>query len=213
MRIDISAYKSQDHLMKLEAALLGAKDYYSQRNPVHTAKSIGASGSMFRVFRGIERPSVIYQKWAFDTIRSKEFEREVLSVKTQAQFEKLHLRVGRSLSRHWKNETGQDLKLTYEYKLLDVFVKRACELELPHPKMNDNLLSYGHVPLDSSVFNALDDLFSGIFLLRGRTMGVLKTEQPYRFYQEMIRELMAELGSPALYFEYYAWNLGRALRV
>ena len=38
-------------------------------------------------------------------------------------------------------------------------------------------------------------------------MNQLKTESAYRFYQKLIRELMAELGSPALYFEYYAWNL------
>jgi len=77
--------------------------------------------------------------------------------------------------------------------------------------MNDNLLLYGHVPMDSLVFNALDDLFSGIFPLRGLTMGHLKTESGYRFYQNLIRELMAELGSPSL-FEHYAWDLGKKVR-
>ena len=42
-------------------------------------------------------------------------------------------------------------------------------------------------------------------------MGHLKTEQAYRFYQELIRKLMAELASPPLHFEYYAWNLARDL--
>jgi hypothetical protein len=134
----------------------------------------------------------------------------VLSLQTQEEFEKLHSRWALSLATYWVKETGQDLKLLpYGYKILDVFVKRACQLKLPHPQMNDNLLLYGHVPMDSLVFNALDDLFSGIFPLRGLTMGHLKTESAYRFYQNLIRELMAELGSPALYFEYYAWDLGK----
>ena len=161
------------------------------------------------MFRGITKPSVVYQEWAFETVHSKAFERKARSLQTQEEFERLHSRLGRQLARYWKAETRKELKLPYIHKLLDVFVKRACQLNLAHPQMNDNLLLYGHVPMDSLVFNALDDLFSGIFPLRGLTMGQLKTESAYRFYQNVIRELMAELGSPALYFEYYAWNLGR----
>jgi hypothetical protein len=164
---------------------------------------------MFRVFRKIEKPSVIYQEWAFDTVQSERFERDVLPLQTQEQFENLHSELGRSLAKYWKNEAKQELSPPRLHKLLDVFVKRACELKLADSKMNDNLLAYGHVPMDSLVFNALDDIFSGILLLRGRTMGHVKTEQAYRFYQELIRELMAELGSPPLHFEYYAWNVGR----
>jgi hypothetical protein len=209
MRIDIATYTSPPHLRKLSAALPAAKRHYRQRDPIETFKSIGASGSMFRVFRNIDKPSVIYQKWAFDTVQGKGFARDVLSLQTQAQFEAFHSKLGRSLATYWKNETKQELLPPRLNKLLDVFVKRACELKLAESDINDQLFTYGHVPLDSLVFNALDDIFSGIFLLRGRTMGHVKTEQAYRFYQELIRNLMAELGSPPLHFEYYAWNLGR----
>ena len=104
---------------------------------------------MFRVFHGITKPSVIYQKWAFDTSQSKRFKREVLSLQTQEQFENFHSQLGRSLAKYWKTECGEELSLPRLEKLLDVFVKRACELELSDSKMNENLLSYGHVPLDS----------------------------------------------------------------
>jgi len=44
-------------------------------------------------------------------------------------------------------------------------------------------------------------------------MGQVKNEQTYQFYQEIIRQLMRELNPPieypALYFEFYAWNLGK----
>jgi len=210
--VRIGTYQNTRHLQKLKATLRDAKHYYSRRDPIQTPKSIGASGSMFRVFRGITKPSVVYQKWAFGAIQSKEFKREVLSLRTQEGFEELHSRLGRQLARYWKAETRKRLKPVYINKLLDVFVKRACQLELPHPQMNDKLLLYGNVPLDSLVFSALDDLFSGIFSLKGLTMGHLKTESAYRFYQDLIRELMAELGSPALYFEYYAWDLGKRRR-
>jgi hypothetical protein len=49
--------------------------------------------------------------------------------------------------------------------------------------------------------------FLGVLLLQGRSMGNVKTDEAYRFYQTLIRDLMAELGSPALFFGYFAWNL------
>jgi len=178
---------------------------------------------MFRVFRGIDKASLIYKNWAFAQTQSEEFERKILALQTQEQFEELHSALGVSLSSYWKdNATGdgleKELSPSHKLKLLDVFIKRACELELPNalrpnPIMNDKLLAFGHVPLDSLVFNALDNIFSGVLLLTGRSMGDVKDESTYQFYQGLIRQLMSDLPSstqhPALYFEFYAWNLGR----
>jgi hypothetical protein len=211
MRFNFTLSTNPQHLQDLMAALPGAREYFSSRERDETATSIGVSGSMFRVFGGIEKPSLAYQSWAFAQIRSKKFECEVLSLKTQGQFDNLHSALADSLSNHWKDKTEQALILTYKLKLLDLFIKRACQLELPSPGMNDILLLFGHVPLDKLVFNALDEIFSSVLLLAGRAMGHIKTEQAYSFYQVLIRELMAELDSPALYFDYYAWNLRRSL--
>ena len=213
MLVDLTPYKSQRHLDRLLASFPKAKKHYNSRDEIESAISIGASGSMFRVFRGVTKPSVIYQEWAFAKTQSEEFERDVLSLETQEQFEKLHFRLGESLARYWKNQARQELILAHKLKLLDLFVKRACELRLPQPTMNDKLLSFGHVPLDKWVFIALDNIFSGIFLLTGHSMGQVKNEQSYQFYQDLIRQLMGELKPPdkypALYFEFYAWKSGR----
>jgi hypothetical protein len=155
--------------------------------------------------------------------KAKNLSANVLALQTQEQFEKFHSALGGSLSSYWKNNaTGdgleKELSPSHKLKLLDVFIKRACELELPNalrpnPIMNDKLLAFGHVPLDSLVFNALDSIFSGVLLLAGRSMGDVKDETTYQFYQRLIRQLMSDLPSstqhPALYFEFYAWNLGR----
>jgi len=167
---------------------------------------------------GIEKPSHIYKNWAFDQTQSKEFESKVLSLNTQDEFEKLHSALGDSLSDYWKDTAKGDgkekiLTPSHKLKLLDVFIKRACELKLSNAGMNDKLLAFGHVPLDSLVFNALDNIFSDVLLLAGRSMGDVKEYPAYQFYQNLIRQLMSELPSstqhPALYFEFYAWNLGR----
>jgi hypothetical protein len=206
MRLNITLEANPKRLDALKASLPKAAKYFNKRETVPTADSIGASGSMFRVFRGIDKPSLHYKQWAFDLIRSLDFERDVMSLKSQQDFERCHSALGDSLSKYWRAKTGTKLILPYKFKLLDVFIKRACELQLPNAKMNSILLSFGHVPLDKLVFNALDEIFSGVFLLHGRAMGNVKTDEAYRFYQNLIRDLMAELGSPALYFEHFAWN-------
>ena len=218
MLLDVTPYKNPDAVRDLIASFPDAKKYFSQRNSIESANSIGSSGSMFRVFRGIDKPSLIYKNWAFAQTQSEEFESDVLSLNTQEQFGKFHSALGDSLSDYWKDNARGDgkekiLNPSHRLKLLDVFIKRACELKLPNDAMNDKLLAFGHVPLDSLVFNALDNIFSGVLLLTGRSMGDVKDDATYRFYQSLIRQLMSELPSstqhPALYFEFYAWNLGR----
>lgn len=149
MLIDLTPYKNPDAVRDLVASFPDAKKYYGQRNPIESAKSIGSSGSMFRVFRGIEEPSHIYKQWAFDQTQSKDFESKVLSLNPQEQFEKLHSAMGDSLSDYWKNNAkgdGKEKMLTpsHKLKLLDVFIKRACELKLPKAAMNDNPYSPPH---------------------------------------------------------------------
>lgn len=222
MLIDLTPYKSSRHCQDLADSLTGAREHYKQRIEIDSATSVGASGSMFRVFGGIDKPSLIYQNWAHEQTQSKEFRRDVLALKTQEQFETLHSSLADSLSYYWKNnarylkdEAKKEITLTLaqKFKLLDLFIKRACELNLRDDLMNKNLLSFGHVPLDKWIFTALDNVFSGVFLLAGRSMGQMKNEQSYQFYQNLIRQLMRELQPPteypALYFEFYAWNLGR----
>jgi hypothetical protein len=206
MRLNITIETKPESLAALKSAADSAKKYFSQRESRETAESIGASGTMFRVFRNVEKPSLHYKNWAFDQTSSPEFERNVLALKSQEDFELFHSTLANSLSDYWTAKTRTELILPHKFKLLDVFIKRACELELPNPNMNDILLSFGHVPLDKWVFIALDEMFSGIFLLHGRAMGNIKTEEAYRFYQKLIRDLMAELGSPSLYFEHFAYN-------
>lgn len=218
MMLDLTPYKNPDAFRDLVASLQDAKAHYANRDLIGSARSIGASGSMFRVFRGIEKPSLIYQNWAFTQTQSQECEEQVLSLETQDQFERFHSALGDSLFSYWKDNAKGDgaekeLTTSHKLKLLDVFIKRACELRLPNHKMNDKLLRFGHVPLDSLVFNALDNIFSGSLLLTGRSMGDVEKDSAYKFYQNLIRELMRELEPPTeyypLYLEFYAWDLGR----
>jgi len=207
MRLDLAPYRSSEHFHQLKAALPRAKNYFSERTGIDKDPTLGVGSNTFRAFRGIEKPSLMFRRWASEVIRSKQFQSEILAASTQPMFETVHDWLNQTLEHHWKSECGQQLSLAHRYKLVDLLVKRLCRLELPDDRMNANLVMHGHVPIDSLVLRALDHLFSGAFLTDGRAMGHIKTEQAYRFYQDPITNLMLELDAPALYFDFYAWNV------
>ena len=208
MLIELTKYRNKSKFKLLLKSLPSAEQHYQLRVNVASPKSIGASGSMFRVFKGIEKPSSIYKNWGFSKIKSKNFIGTVLSIKSQKDFNIFHKKLGASLERYWLNNTFSKLTFAHKYKLVNLFIKRACELNLGNDKINEKLILFGHVPLDSLVLKTIDEMYSGIFLLAGRSMGQVN-ETAYNFYQTIIYELMSEINSVPLYFEYYAWNIGR----
>src|SRR5205807_5583991 len=94
MRLNITLETKPELMVALKSAAASAEEYFSQREACETAESIGASGSMFRVFRNVDKPSLHYKNWAFDQISSSEFEHDVLMLKSQDDFERFHLTLG-----------------------------------------------------------------------------------------------------------------------
>lgn len=110
--------------------------------------------------------------------------------------------------RRWARATIKSIK--FKNKLLAV--TSIAQFEVLHKSLCRSIRKHwtketGQVPIDSSVFTALDCLFSHIFVSDGRAMGHIKTEQAYRFYQELIRRMMREMKAPPLFFDFYAWNI------
>lgn len=207
MRLDLRPFRSTKHFRRLAAAMPNAEHYYSERAKIDADITLGVGSNTFRAFRGTDRPSSTYRQWAHRVVHAKRFKNAVLTAGGREGFERLHRWLTRSLDRHWTRRYGKRLSIAHRYKLIDLFVKRLCRLKLPDPKMNAILTTHGHVPIDSNVLRALDGLYSGILLTEGKAMGHIKSEQAYRFYQEIFCSLMAELRVPPLYFDYYAWNL------
>src|SRR2546427_12511022 len=121
MLLDLTRYKNPDTLRKLIASLPRAEENYEKR------ESIRVSGSMFRVFAGIDKPSLIYKNWAYEQTQSEEFRQKVLALETQEQFETLHSSLADSLSNYWKknarylkDEAKEEVTLTLaqKFKLL-----------------------------------------------------------------------------------------------
>jgi len=207
MRLNLRTYRSEKRFKRLASAIRKARRYYSERVDVQTDPSLGVGSNTFRAFRGVKRPSAAYREWARRLYRTRRFKKAVLAARSRDGFERLHRWLSQSLERHWRRKYRKPLLLAHRYKLVDLFIKRLCRFQLSDSRMNTRLVANGHVPLDSSVFKALDRLFSGILLTEGRAMRHIKSERAYRFYQDIFRSIMYRLRAPPLYFDYYAWNL------
>src|SRR5207253_9779116 len=121
------------------------------------------------------------------------FRRSVLRLRNSRDFERFHLDLTKSLAKHWKAKCRKDLSLAHRYKLIDLWIKWLCTLDFGSPTMNAKLLEYGHVPIDSRVFEAIDRLYCGIFVVSGRSMGHIRSGAAYRFWQEIVRSIADRL--------------------
>lgn len=209
MKIDFDVYVDRDELQRLKSSFREAKRYYAERRPIDADGTFGVGGSTFRAFRGHRKPSTVFRIWASELVRSNEFKRKVLAIKRAEDFERLHAHIARSLRVRWKAGCRREMSLAHCHKLIDLLIKWLCSIDFGDAAINRRLLKFGNVPLDSRVFVALDDLFSGVFMATDRSMGHVRTEDAYRFWQELIRTFMQELGAPTLYFDYFAWNFRR----
>jgi hypothetical protein len=169
-------------------------------------RDFGVGGNTFRAFRGIDRPSALYRDWARKTVGSTRFKVRAQAAVTLAEFESLHQSLCRSIVKYFRKQTGRRLSLAHTSKLVDLFVKRASRLDFGTPRANLNLIANGHVPIDSLVLKMVDTLFSGALCTDGRAMGHIKTQESYRFFQNLIGALMNKVEAPPLYFDFYAWN-------
>jgi hypothetical protein len=206
MQIDLLPFVNQAGMERLRRALPRAKAYFDERLP-HDP-SFGVASNTFRAFRGIKGPSVVYRAWARKTIENPEFLAKGCAANSGEGFETFHSFLSNSLESCWQQETCRLISVAHKYKLVDLFTKHVCRLEIATSAINNSLLAHGHVPLDSRVFSCLDRLLSGILAVDGRAMGQVKTEECYRFYQKVIRLLMHNMGGHNLYFDFFAWNLG-----
>jgi hypothetical protein len=209
VKIDFGVYTDRNELKRLKSSFRKAERYFAERQPIDADGSYGVGGSTFRAFRGHRNPSKVFRAWASELVRSNEFKRKVLAIKRAQDFERFHARLARSLRVHWKVGCGREMSLAHCHKLLDLLIKWLCSIDLGDAAINRRLLKFGNVPLDSRVFVALDDLFYGVFMAANRSMGHVRTGQAYRFWQELLRSFMRELGAPTLYFDYFAWNFRR----
>jgi len=205
MRLDLAPYLDDRCYKRLKESMAGARTWYGER--VASDSGYGVGANTFRAFRGIKKPSLIYRTWAAAILRRKAFRSKLLRAKNRRAFEAFHAWLSRSLDCHWSANAKRPLSLAHKYKLVDLFVKHAVRLDLDDEQLNRNLLAFGHVPIDSSVFSAVDKLLSGILVAQGRAMGHIKTPEAYRFYQTLTTELVRPLRVPTLYFDYFAWHV------
>ena len=176
----------------------------------HDDKEIGTwgvGGSTFRAYRNYAgSPSNHYRPWAeshFQTIRN------VTPPHSREGFLELHDRAVESLTKHWNREegvSGKELEFPYSHKLVDLFFKFSARHEDLNQDIRRLIVNFSNTPIDKFSLQLLQACYCGIIISPKPAMGDISRLEDYRFLQNLIQELMADLNLPASYFDYTAWE-------
>lgn len=186
-----------------------ANEFYKQRLEITKDFDFDVSSSTYRVFwHTKQKPSIVFRNWAFSTIKNAEFFSDLLTVKNKSNFNVFHTKYSHSLAIFWKKEQDEDLDLPHKYKLFDLFLKSLSICEFHNETINEILVKYCNVPLDSITLSALDEITAGGLGLRGKSMGFVRTKEAYDKLQGMVLSICEKTGVTPLYFDFFSKNIG-----
>lgn len=169
-----------------------------------------ADGSTYRAFRITPgnppiKPSDIFRGWANDF-----FESSLLRIKTIQNKDEYQLLVDTAaidLCNHWDSQMCYPLGYGRGAKLLNLALKWLACLNDFNPKQKHNLIRLQHVPLDSYTIRALKIIAPELNIKSNETMTCIKTPERYRAFQNKIADITEEADTPAIYYDFVAWNL------
>ena len=124
-------------------------------------------------------------------------------------FLELHDRAVESLTKHWNREegvSGKELEFPYSHKLVDLFFKFSARHEDLNQDIRRLIVNFSNTPIDKFSLQLLQACYCGIIISPKPAMGDISRLEDYRFLQNLIQELMADLNLPASYFDYTAWE-------
>lgn len=196
---------NNDYLNSLKKMEYEANSFYSKRDPISSSFNFDISSSTYRVFKNFKiAPSLIFKNWAFNLIKNNDFLFDILNIDSENKFNIFHEKYTKNLAIHWKEKTDSELHLAYNYKMFDLFLKSLINHDLNNNKINEILILYCNVPLDSVTFKTLDLITNSKFKLKNKTTGYIKNKETYYKIQFLIKNICDKVNLPKIYFEYYS---------
>ena len=196
-------------IKELKAVRKKAREFFKERKSLSLEKPPwGIGANTFRSYTGFQlSPSSVYREWASNTLSASKL-REISTICDCPSFVKCHKGLQKSLAQYWEKKQGRKLSFAQMTKVIDLFVKFLCRIEIRgFPGVNDILIEYGHIPLDRFSLLAVRRCFHGIVISPTPSMGNIDGPETYNFIQGQIGTLMQAAKLPNLYFDFYAWDL------
>lgn len=230
--VELRCYLNKDWLQRYTQALPEAIRWWNKND---NAKSrFGLEKSTARAYStgGTTKengPVAVFNEWAefqVDALQRDSDWRRTLA--TPQGFARAHAGFASSLADYWKarvadihedGESGKrssdkgnvrrvtrELSVGQKYKLVDLFVRYLWLARSDRSLDAQSNLPYGHAPLDRKSLHVLSATFGGILMAPEFRMGMVVTEEQYRYCQSLIRLVCAEAGGTPLLFDVFAWH-------
>ncbi len=190
-------------------------DWFNQREESLEqiiTESVGRN--TFRAFRRLPRqPSAVFRKWAESALADRKSVAKLTSLRSQVAYDVWLDEFSCSLRREWQEQMGVVLPFGASRKLPDLLLKHLMWWSSLSDRQRCRLITFLHVPLDSSTLVGIRRCIDDPEIPANATMGFVAGRTMYRQIQEAIRTITKQAGVPDIYFDVLAWNMSRGASV
>lgn len=206
-KISLNNYINIEELNSILCMQKNTIKYFNERVLYTVEWNFWIWNSTYRVFWWLKfKPSEIFKDWAKKIIDDKDFIYRFSECKSKEDFYILHIELWNRLNFFWEKMQWQNLLIAHKNKLIDLFLKYLVKIDFWNNKINEALLKYANIPIDSKTLPVVNSLFNWIFLWNKFSMWDIKTIESYNYIQELVSMVMYKNNSFPLNLDYYANN-------
>lgn len=190
--------------------------FFRRRESLGDVIGTSVSSNTFRAFQHTpKQPSTVYRLWAYRKMNDRGQIKDILSLRTQNEYDAWLNNLSLELGHHWKKEMGEDYALAYgqERKLINLLMKRFSLYDELKNEERFTLINLLHVPLEKYTLLAIRKCIHEFPEARivGRiptnpSMSFVLNESMYDALQSIFRRITERAGVPLIYLDLLAWD-------
>ena len=190
--------------------------FFRKRESLGNVIGMSVASNTFRAFHHTPKPpSDVYRHWAYNKMSEKNQINEIMSLKTQDQYDIWLNNFGAELGHHWETEMGENYALTYgqQRKLTNLLMKRFSLYDELKNEGRLTLIKLLHVPLEKFTLLAIRKIIREFpeakiigKIPTNPSMSFVVNEYMYDALQAVFRKIAYQAGVPLIYLDILAWD-------
>ena|SRR3990172_1172431 len=190
--------------------------FFRKRENLGNLIGISVASNTLRAFQHTpKQPSAVYRHWAYKKMSDTNQINEILSLKTQDQYDIWLKNFSTELGDHWKNEMGENYAMTYgqQRKLTNLLMKRFSLYDELKNEERLILIKLIHVPLEKFTLLAIRKCIHEFpeakiigKIPTNPSMSFVANEYIYDALQNVFRNITNRAGVPLIYLDILAWD-------
>lgn len=190
--------------------------FFRKRENLGSVIYTSVESNTFRAFQHMpKQPSVVYRNWAYKKMSDKNQVNDILSLRTQNDYDIWLKNFSIELGHHWENEMGNSYALTYgqQRKLTNLLMRRFSLYDELKNEERLALIKLLHVPLEKFTLLAIRKCMHEFpetkvvgKIPTNPSMSFVKNEYMYGAIQNVFIKIADQAGVPLIYLDILAWD-------